>query len=203
MVLVVIVYACNGLPQPGIFAIATQTELRSLIVETALVFTSDHYRGLPLSSPPCTFTIRSSTGTDLLVSVTTSSSISLRRPLSSRDLVIRDEQRVFIANRDPKTYRLFSSPITVEMPLSLSFRAVVVVSAVAECDQHTFRCGNPCDFGVSQKVEDRTVRAPKEEICRLPTYQSELYSRRQSLPVPPTAIRSGRLKWKRTSVGAK
>ncbi|ETN74713.1 hypothetical protein NECAME_12781 [Necator americanus] len=53
------------------------------------------------------------------------------------------------------------------------------------------------------EVEDRTVRAPKEEICRLPTYQSELYSRRQSLPVPPTAIRSGRLKWKRTSVGAK
>ncbi|ETN74711.1 hypothetical protein NECAME_12779 [Necator americanus] len=42
------------------------------------------------------------------------------------------------------------------MPLSLSFRALIVVSAVAECDQHTFRCGNPCDFGVSQNCSPAT-----------------------------------------------
>ncbi|EYC11960.1 hypothetical protein Y032_0049g1873 [Ancylostoma ceylanicum] len=316
---------------------------RSLVVDTALVFSSDEYRGLPISYPPCTFTIRSSSGTDLMVSITTSSSISLRRPVSSRDLIIRDEKSGLMVNREPKTYRLFSSPITVDMPLSLSFRAVIVVSALVDCDQKSFRCGRLCDFGATQncssaciqkslvcdtvdncyvdeaecghpvaklapsgssfryqtilsssqlmlvgflvlngafiafflglsvcsvsacfsrkvyreksrasrmtfvkylreassrqpserspspprerrsrptilsrlnfepspilrelepEVEDRTIRAPREEICCLPSYQSQLYSRRQSLPVPRTSTQPGRLKWKRTSVGA-
>ncbi|RCN36968.1 hypothetical protein ANCCAN_17149 [Ancylostoma caninum] len=39
---------------------------RSLVVEKALVLSSDEYRGLPISYPPCTFTIRSSSGNDLM-----------------------------------------------------------------------------------------------------------------------------------------
>uniref|UniRef100_A0A158QKV4 LNR domain-containing protein n=1 Tax=Haemonchus placei TaxID=6290 RepID=A0A158QKV4_HAEPC len=75
------------------------------------------------------------------VLVTTSSAFSLRQPMNSMNLIIRDDHHHLIVDSRPKIYRLFSSPIFVEIPTNLSFRAIIVVSVVINCsDSHSFRC---------------------------------------------------------------
>ncbi|XGW04170.1 hypothetical protein V3C99_015372 [Haemonchus contortus] len=131
---------------------------KTLMVETSLVLHSDVYRGLPLSSIPCSFSVESVSGSDLLVLVTTSSAFSLRQPMNSMNLIIRDDHHHLIVDSRPKIYRLFSSPIFVEIPTNLSFRAIIVVSVVINCsDSRSFRCSGGCDFPDSQNCSSVCV----------------------------------------------
>lgn len=136
---------------------------RSVVVETSLVFSSDQYRGLPPSSPPCSFTVQSATGSNLLVSVSTSTSFSLRQPMSRSDLIIRDSYDVLVVERVPQMYRLLSSRVFVEIPTSLSFRAVVVISATVDCQGDSYRCSGTCDRPAAQNCS--SVCLPSSVRC--------------------------------------
>ncbi|CAJ0591869.1 unnamed protein product [Cylicocyclus nassatus] len=119
---------------------------RKIDAGTTVVLSSDDYRDISTSSSPCKISVESLAGTDLMVSISTTSSISLRHPVSSEELTIKDKEQVLVVRQEPKVYKLFSSPISVEIPSGLSFRAVIVVSVLTTCDLNTFQCGRRCDF---------------------------------------------------------
>ncbi|WKY09694.1 hypothetical protein Q1695_002223 [Nippostrongylus brasiliensis] len=136
---------------------------RSMVVESSLVFSSDQYRGLPPSSPPCTFFVQSASGADLLVTVSTSSSFSLRQPMSTSDILIRSDHDVLVVDRKPKVYRLFSSPVLVEIPTSLSFQATIVITSTVTCSTNSFECSRLCEVPASKNCS--SVCLPNSTVC--------------------------------------
>ncbi|VDO65862.1 unnamed protein product [Heligmosomoides polygyrus] len=111
--------------------------------------------GLTETTPRCrmfrgTVLFESACRSAVSVSVSTSTSFSLRQPMSRSDLIIRDSYDVLVVERVPQMYRLLSSRVFVEIPTSLSFRAVVVISATVDCQGDSYRCSGTCDRPAAQ-----------------------------------------------------
>ncbi|VDN28345.1 unnamed protein product [Cylicostephanus goldi] len=169
---------------------------RKIDAGTTLVLSSDDYRDISTSSVPCKILVESLDGSDLMVSISTTSSISLRHPVSSEELTITDNKQVVAVKQEPKIalslacrdlYYAIQSIVVV-----LTRQNATIQSARdASAQQPTERSVSPENRREQRasilarinfepppilrefepEVEDRSVEPPKEDICCLPAYQ--------------------------------
>ncbi|VDL80891.1 unnamed protein product [Nippostrongylus brasiliensis] len=70
--------------------------------------------------------------------------------MSTSDILIRSDHDVLVVERKPKVYRLFSSPVLVEIPTSLSFQATIVITSTVTCSANSFECSRLCEVPASK-----------------------------------------------------